>query len=99
MKIFSYYTFLQAVARFPQEELHPGGVLPGFFLSHRNRPGSARSGAYTHHKRCVAGARTSRSSSTQPPASAMTSHDVNCAYSSPIFAVAEGSDDVRKVAA
>ena len=51
MKIFSYYTFLQAVARFPQEELHPGGVLPGFFLSHRNRPGSARSGAYTHHKR------------------------------------------------
>ena len=23
----------------------------------------------------------------QPPASAMTSHDVNCAYSSPIFAV------------
>ena len=36
---------------------------------------------------------------SQPPASAMTSHDVNCAYSSPIFAVAEGSDDVRKVAA
>jgi hypothetical protein len=42
---------------------------------------------------------TLASGSTQPPASAMTSHDVNCAYSSPIFAVAEGSDDVRKVAA
>ena len=30
---------------------------------------------------------TLASGSTQPPASAMTSHDVNCAYSSPIFAV------------
>ena len=63
MKMFSLIIHF-----FQREELHPGGVLPGFFLSRRNRPGSH--GAVLTPI-ISTGARTSRNAtlpgSTQPP--------------------------------